>query len=313
MAFAIAVALPANSSGEDTVTGITDFTPGTPDLNFYVVNDTVMGGRSEGDFDVSRGELRFRGRTNTDGGGFSSIRSHPLELDLADYDGIRLRLRGDGRRYTLRLTTTARWRGRDVAYWARFDTSDGGWSTVDVPFRDFFPQFRGVPLDGPALDSSRITGLGIMIYDGRDGRFDLRVDSIAAYSARKPFSLADYRWQRRLLVASARNGEDRDLAALTDDVARTATEFEDRDLVLIMLLDDGISTSGEITLAPGEVRALRKSLGLRGGSFAFRLIGKDGSIKLASKTWSSIDDVYALIDSMPMRRKEVSGDRGHTD
>ena len=302
--FLLTMVMLPTSNAEDTETGRTDVTSETPDLRFYVVNDNVMGGRSDGDFEVSKGQLRFRGRTNTNGGGFSSIRSHPLRLDLGNYEGIRLRVRGDGRRYTLRLTTDARWQGREVAYWAEFDTSDGDWATVDVPFGDFTPKFRGFALDGPALDSGNVTGLGLMIYDGRDGRFELRVNSIAAYAARPPFSLADYRWERRLLVASAQTGDDQNLAALTDDVVRTASEFEDRDLVLILLPDDGVATSGERVLTPDEVGALRKSLGIRAGSFAVRLIGKDGSVKLASDAWSSIDEIYALIDTMPMRQRE---------
>ena len=87
---------------------------GMSEPGWYVVNDNVMGGRSDGDFRIEEGELHFAGRTNTDGGGFSSIRTDAVELDLAGYDGIRLRVKGDGRRYTWRLTTTARWRGQEI-------------------------------------------------------------------------------------------------------------------------------------------------------------------------------------------------------
>jgi hypothetical protein len=37
---------------------LTDFTSGSSDLGWYVVNDNVMGGRSEGDFEQQQGELR---------------------------------------------------------------------------------------------------------------------------------------------------------------------------------------------------------------------------------------------------------------
>jgi len=160
---------------------ITDFTNATADLGWYVVNDNVMGGRSEGGFRESSGELFFAGRTNTNGGGFSSIRSGPLALDLSGHAGIRLRVLGDGRRYTWRLTTDARVYGREVAYWADFDTVDGEWQTVDIPFSSFVPRFRGSVLNGPALDTARITGMGLMIYDKRDGPFELRLASIHAW------------------------------------------------------------------------------------------------------------------------------------
>ena len=160
---------------------LTDFTPSSPDLGWYVVNDNVMGGRSEGTFQIDAGQLHFTGRTNTNGGGFSSIRADALQLDLSQHEGIRLRVKGDGRRYTWRLATNARWRGRRISYWADFDTRDGEWSTVDIPFSAFVPRFRGYELDGPVLDTARVTGMGLMIYDRQDGPFELHLDSASAY------------------------------------------------------------------------------------------------------------------------------------
>jgi hypothetical protein len=160
---------------------LTDFTTTTTDLGWYVVNDNVMGGRSEGSFEQQHGELNFTGSTNTKGGGFSSIRTKPAALDLAKYDGVRLLVMGDGRRYTWQLTTTARWRGRPVSFWADFDTQKGTWSTIDIPFSSFIPRFRGDLLDGPVLDPGQITGMGLMIYDKLDGPFALRLGSVKAY------------------------------------------------------------------------------------------------------------------------------------
>lgn len=170
---------------------LTDFTAAGADLGWTVVNDNVMGGRSDGGFRVEDGRLQFRGRTNTNGGGFSSIRSRPLTLDLSEYDGIRLRVKGDGRRYTWRLTTDATTRGRDVAYWASFDTRDGEWHFVDVPFERFRPRFRGSWLSGPELDPSTITSVGLMIYDGKDGDFAIELDRVAAYPKRDASSVRE--------------------------------------------------------------------------------------------------------------------------
>ena len=166
-----------------TSTGLllTDFTSSSSDMGWYVVNDNVMGGQSEGDFDQESGKLIFAGRTNTNGGGFSSIRTNPVQLDLEDFAGIQLQAKGDGRRYTWRLTTDARWRGRQISYWADFETRDGAWITVNIPFADFIPRFRGYQLDGPALDPAQITGMGLMIYDNLDGPFELELASVHAY------------------------------------------------------------------------------------------------------------------------------------
>ena len=174
---------PSNAAAEpDGNLLVTDFTADSADLGWYVVNDNVMGGRSVGGFDLEDATLVFTGRTNTRGGGFSSIRTRGMQLDLSGHAGIRVRVLGDGRKYTWRLTTDARWRGREVGYWADFETVDGDWTTVDIPFSAFVPQFRGYRLDGPALNSRRITGMGLMIYDNLDGPFRLHLDSVHAYA-----------------------------------------------------------------------------------------------------------------------------------
>lgn len=172
----------AEPTGPAAAPPITDFTEATPDLGWYVQNDNVMGGRSEGGFKTSPGELRFAGSTNTRGGGFSSIRTRSFALDLAAYDGLELRVKADGRRYTWQLQTDARYRGFRVSYWADFDTVAGAWATVRIPFTEFFPQIRGYKLDGPALDPGKISEFGLYIYDGEDGPFELRLESVRGYA-----------------------------------------------------------------------------------------------------------------------------------
>ena len=166
---------------EQDVVGRFNFTADTPDLGWYVQNDNVMGGRSQGGFEQTPGELIFTGSTNTNGGGFSSIRTRRFTLDLSKYSGIRLHLKADGRRYTWQLNTNARNSGYPVSYWADFDTPDGEWGVVDVPFSTFIPNFRGYKLDGPELDPGDLTELGLYIYDKKDGPFDLRLKRIEAY------------------------------------------------------------------------------------------------------------------------------------
>ena len=171
------------STAADT-RSLTDFTSATRDLGWYVVNDNVMGGRSQGDYNNSNGKLVFAGRTNTRGGGFSSLRTRTSPVDLSGYDGIRLRVKGDGRRYIWQLSTTAQFRGQDVRFWTGFDTKASTWSTVDLPFSAFTPRFRGQDLTGVSLDPAVVTGMGLMIYDGRDGEFAIEVDAVGAYVER---------------------------------------------------------------------------------------------------------------------------------
>lgn len=175
--------VPLNASESDKLDtlSLTSFNADSFDFGWYVQNDNVMGGRSEGGFDISSGELIFSGNTNTNGGGFSSIRTQPLKLDLSAYTGIRVKVKADGRRYTWGIKTDARWRGRRVNYWADFDTLAYETNVIDIPFKNFFPQFRGFKLDGPELDASQITEFALYQYDKTDGPFELRLISVEAY------------------------------------------------------------------------------------------------------------------------------------
>ena len=80
--------------------------------------------------------------------------------------------------------------------------------------------------------------------------------------------------------------------------------FEERDLILITLTDNAVSTSANRALTSDEVSAMRDSLDISPGSFSAVLVGKDGLVKLARKSAVPMNEIYALIDTMPMRRNE---------
>mgnify|MGYP000306641478 CR=1 FL=1 len=145
------------------------------------VNDVVMGGVSTSRIvHVPDGHAVFSGTLSLENnGGFASVRCLPQEFDLAEYDGIRLRVRGDGRTYRLRLRMDSGFDG--VAYQASFPTEEDTWTTVELPFTSFRPSFRGraVP-NAPALDPGAIRQVGLMIADGEEGPFRLDISAITA-------------------------------------------------------------------------------------------------------------------------------------
>ena len=164
------------SSMSASATVITEFLNNENDLQWRVVNDNVMGGRSLGDFVVQDEILRFTGVTNTRGGGFSSIRSVSRALGISEVDqGLELLVKGDRRIYIVRLQTSD-----GVTYWAEVPTSEE-WVSTRVAFSEFEPRWRGRALNGPVLIPSKIVSLGLMIYDGQDGKFSLMVDKISVF------------------------------------------------------------------------------------------------------------------------------------
>lgn len=144
------------------------------------IDDVVMGGRSASVMEIERGIAVFRGEVSlANNGGFASVRSTPANYDLSDYDGLLLRLRGDGKRYAVRLRTTEDYAG--VSYQIKIEPPDGEWRHVFLPFAEFEPVYRGRKVSGhPALDPTRVRTFGFMIADTQEGRFRLEVEWLAA-------------------------------------------------------------------------------------------------------------------------------------
>ncbi len=145
-------------------------------------NDNVMGGRSSGGPAVADGTLIFSGVTNTDGGGFSSVKASVPRGSLEGVTSFRIRYRGDGRRYQFSTETGERRRlFFRLQYWSEFEAlNTGSWEETDLPVSGFQSYFFGEPLDDRVLDPARIRDLGFFIYDKEDGPFELQVDWIKA-------------------------------------------------------------------------------------------------------------------------------------
>lgn len=163
---------------------VAEFTPGESEkLDWRVVDDGVMGGLSQGKREISKdGILRFFGTLSLENnGGFSSLRTGIVKLDLGGAEGVILRVRGDGRTYQVRLGTDAEYRGREMSFQAGFPTAKGEWTEVKVPFKRFIGTWRGMDLPDKTFDPSRIRRLGLILADKNEGPFELRVDWIRAY------------------------------------------------------------------------------------------------------------------------------------
>jgi NADH dehydrogenase [ubiquinone] 1 alpha subcomplex assembly factor 1 len=171
------------SAEESKMKLIADFAE--PGANpWTIVNDEVMGGRSTSKMALSdTGTALFEGFVSLENnGGFASTRVLLPPLDLSGYAGVRLRVRGDGRRYQLRFRTDTAFDG--VAYRAEFDTAPDTWIELRLPFANFQPSFRGsIPPDAEPLDLSRIRQLGFLIADQREGPFRLEIAWVKAYEA----------------------------------------------------------------------------------------------------------------------------------
>jgi monofunctional biosynthetic peptidoglycan transglycosylase len=145
------------------------------------VNDNVMGGVSDGRVRMTdRATLEFFGSISLENnGGFASIRSRRADVDLSSYDGLLVRVRGDGKRYDFNLRTNVRIMAG--SYRAKFETNAGAWQEIYLPFADFEPtSFGRVRRNLPALDPGEIRSFGLLISDKQAGPFAIEVEWIKA-------------------------------------------------------------------------------------------------------------------------------------
>ena len=175
----------ANESSENAIKNeiiLFDFQQSDQMNNWLVVNDGVMGGLSQGEIVLTVGKTAvFHGTVSLENnGGFSSTRTIPQLYNLTGYDGIIVRLKGDGKKYQFRLRMDDNFDG--ISYRYHFKTDTNKWIIVRIPFNKCAPVFRGRILDGVEhLSANRIQQLGFLISDKQSGLFKLEIDYIKAY------------------------------------------------------------------------------------------------------------------------------------
>jgi len=159
-----------------------DFTVSGTSTDWLPVNDTVMGGVSDSALEVTEeGIAHFSGTVSLENnGGFASIRTLVDGNRMDGFSGIRMRIKGDGNTYSLRLRTNRQFDG--VSFRSMFETEEGEWLEIDVPFDSFNPTFRGrtVRNAGP-LEPASVRQMGILISSKQSGPFSLFIDWIVAY------------------------------------------------------------------------------------------------------------------------------------
>ncbi|MGR3453563.1 DUF4174 domain-containing protein [Pseudooceanicola sp.] len=101
-----------------------------------------------------------------------------------------------------------------------------------------------------------------------------------------------YRWEKRPVLVFAPSPEDPTFRRQIDLLERARPGLRDRDIVVLT------------DAAPGALGRLRTGLALEG--FAVLLVGKDGGVKLRDDAPVAPERLFALIDRMPMRQREMA-------
>lgn len=159
-----------------------DFTKPDDRNQWRPINDTVMGGISASQLQLTgEGFALFTGTVSLENnGGFASLQSTPSAYDFTGYEGIAIRIKGDGKRYKFSLKSNIFL--DSPRYEASFVTDKGVWATVTIPFNTLVPTFRGSVLTNETpIDISQVKSFSFLISDKQEGTFRLEIDWLKAY------------------------------------------------------------------------------------------------------------------------------------
>jgi monofunctional biosynthetic peptidoglycan transglycosylase len=174
----ILVVLATTSVAADDGRVLFDFNKPDAAKAWVNVNDGVMGGVSDGRFKITEdGRMEFYGTLSLENnGGFASVRSRPQMVNLKAGDSVAVRVRGDGREYSLNLYVS-RDSGR-YSFRQTFKTKKAEWVEVSLPVDKFFATWRGRVFQDQKLDPSKVNSVGFLLGDKKAGPFKLEVDWI---------------------------------------------------------------------------------------------------------------------------------------
>jgi hypothetical protein len=117
-------------------------------------------------------------------------------------------------------------------------------------------------------------------------------------------ALAGYRWKNRLLLVFAPDADSALCRRQQEMLLVVEHGLNERDIVVIFVIEDALSTKRKPTPNVSAVD-LRDAYDVLPHEFRVVLIGKDGGVKLRQEEPISMADLFALIDSMPMRKQEM--------
>lgn len=128
--------------------------------------------------------------------------------------------------------------------------------------------------------------------------------SLAQTPAAKPTlstRIKAQRWQKRVVVLCAPTADAAELQQQKARLTAAKAQLQERDMLVL----EAIET--ELTIP--EKQYVRQTLGVAPGSFAVVLIGKDGGVKRNDAKPIDPTVLFKTIDTMPMRRQEMRGNK----
>jgi monofunctional biosynthetic peptidoglycan transglycosylase len=147
------------------------------------VSDSLTGGGSECTLkSTARGSCIFEGHVYLRGGkGYAILQSEPGHYDLEGCRGLTVRLRGDGKTYTIGLKDNDDFGG--IEYRAHIKTADGARMAVQIPFDECEVVEFDMPVDNARpLRTGNIRQVSLMVLGNQEGGFRVDIEEVGGYT-----------------------------------------------------------------------------------------------------------------------------------
>ncbi len=163
---------------------IIDFGKDKDGENWQIINDDVMGGKSDSKLILTNNSIIFKGSISLENnGGFASFRSSIEKRDLSKYTKVKIKYKSTDleREYALIFS-------KDLQYYnpkfkLSFTPKSATWETKEFLLSDAIETRIGRPTGAKILESDleEIIRFGFILSDKKNGSFALEIDYLEFY------------------------------------------------------------------------------------------------------------------------------------
>lgn len=114
-----------------------------------------------------------------------------------------------------------------------------------------------------------------------------------------------HRWSDRVLLVFAPTSDSPQLEEQLERLSTMQAGLTERDLVVWQLVNENETAIRDGTDSDSPPAAFYERFSVEDDVFTVILLGKDGTEKLRQTEPVMIEDLFALIDAMPMRQREM--------
>lgn len=117
--------------------------------------------------------------------------------------------------------------------------------------------------------------------------------------------LRDFRWKNRIILLFGYHSRQESFQIQRALLANQSNGMRERDLLLFQVFKMEEGKYLEKKIKKSWAHELRQDFRVGSRDFCVILLGKDGGVKLKSNKVVPVQEIFSLIDGMPMRQREM--------